>query len=332
MLKWETHPILTMSAMVADDQVRRQGISSFSHNHMEYSSLSTRRVNTLRLRQNGRHLADDIFKCIFLNENVLIIIKFSLTLVPRGWINNIPALIQIMAWRRPGDKPLTEPMMVNSLMHIYVTQPQWVKSSRSMCQSNTWSWYWYWYPDITQQAGGLMCTCTDRYGANIRPCTKPGMISMKSQTYMNKSLMLYPGFKPYLILMPSWWHAILYSPTIVKKKKIIIHVNNVRIITYKFLFFSFHCGLQMTYGSGWNCQPWPSRSQNWMLVYFISILSRSQQFPTSSSQNQVELGEWVTGHFMHCIWHHRIWSALNQIMVCCLFRSNHHLNQLPICY
>ena len=37
-----------------------------------------------------------------------------------------------------------------------------------------------------------------------------------------------------------------------------------------------------------------------MFVYFIIILSRSQQFPTSSSQNQVELGEWATGHFMHC--------------------------------
>ena len=51
--------------------------------------------------------------------------------------------------------------------------------------------------------------------------------------------------------------------------------------------------------SGWNCQPWPSGSQNWMFVYFIIILSCSQQFPTSSSQNQVELGEWATGHFMH---------------------------------
>ena len=25
-------------------------------------------------------------------------------------INNIPALVQIMAWRRPGDKPLSEPI------------------------------------------------------------------------------------------------------------------------------------------------------------------------------------------------------------------------------
>ena len=59
--------------------------------------------------------------------------------------------------------------------------------------------------------------------------------------------------------------------------------------------------------SGWNCQPWPSRSQNWMFVYFIIILSRSQQFPNSSSQNQVELGEWATGHFMHWVmaWSHQ---------------------------
>ena len=55
---------------------------------------------------------DDIFKCIFLNENVWISLKISLKFVPRIQISNIPALIQIMAWRRPGDKPLSEQMMV----------------------------------------------------------------------------------------------------------------------------------------------------------------------------------------------------------------------------
>ena len=39
-------------------------------------------------------------------------------------INNIPAVVQIMAWRQPGDKPLSEPMMVSLLMHISVTRPQ----------------------------------------------------------------------------------------------------------------------------------------------------------------------------------------------------------------
>ena len=69
--------------------------------------------NTLRPRQNGRHFPDDILKWIFLTENVWISIEISLKFVPKGPINNIPALVQIMAWRRSGDKPLSEPMMVN---------------------------------------------------------------------------------------------------------------------------------------------------------------------------------------------------------------------------
>ena len=71
--------------------------------------------NTLRPIQNGRQFPDDISKCIFLNENVWISIKISLKFVPKGPINNIPALVQIMAWCRPGDKPLSEPMMVSLL-------------------------------------------------------------------------------------------------------------------------------------------------------------------------------------------------------------------------
>ena len=89
-------------------------------------------INTLRPRQNGRHFPDDIFKYIVLNENIRISIKhvkISLKFVPKGSINNIPALVQIMAWRRPGDKPLSEPMMDSLLMHICVTRPQWVKSN-----------------------------------------------------------------------------------------------------------------------------------------------------------------------------------------------------------
>ena len=68
-------------------------------------------INTLKPRQNGRHFADDTFKCIFLNENEWTSLKISLTFVPNVRINNIPALVQIMAWRRPGDKPLSEPMI-----------------------------------------------------------------------------------------------------------------------------------------------------------------------------------------------------------------------------
>ena len=82
--------------------------------------------NTLRPTQNGRHFADDMLKCLFLNENDWISIEISLRFVPNGSINNNPALFQIMAWRHPGDKPLSEPMMVSSLTHICVTRPQWV--------------------------------------------------------------------------------------------------------------------------------------------------------------------------------------------------------------
>ena len=42
----------------------------------------------------------DLFKCIFLNENVWITTKISLKFVPKIPINNIPALVQIMAWCR----------------------------------------------------------------------------------------------------------------------------------------------------------------------------------------------------------------------------------------
>ena len=100
---------------------------AFSKTHrVHFAPNST--INTLRLRQNGRHFADDVFKCIFLNENVWISIKFSLKFVPKGPIYNNPALVQIMAWRLSGDKPLSEPMMVSLLTHICVTRPQWVNT------------------------------------------------------------------------------------------------------------------------------------------------------------------------------------------------------------
>ena len=94
-------------------------------------------VNAFRPRQNGRHFADDIFKCIFLNENIWISIQISPKFVPKGPINNIPALVQIMAWCRLGDKPLSELMMVSLLTYTCVTRPQWVKYPFMKC----WLWH-----------------------------------------------------------------------------------------------------------------------------------------------------------------------------------------------
>ena len=78
-------------------------------------------INKLRPRQNGRHFSDNIFKGIFLNENVCISIKIPLKFAPKGPINNIPTLVQIMAWCWSGDKPLSEPMIVRLLTHISIT-------------------------------------------------------------------------------------------------------------------------------------------------------------------------------------------------------------------
>ena len=84
----------------------------------------SRHFNTLRPKQNGCHFADDTFKHIFMNENVRILINISLKFVPKGPINNIPVLVQIMAWRRSGDKPLSEAMLFSLLTHKCVTRPQ----------------------------------------------------------------------------------------------------------------------------------------------------------------------------------------------------------------
>ena len=78
-------------------------------------------AETKRTPFRRRHI-----QTLFFNENNRISIEISQKFVPKVPINNIPALVQIMAWRRPGDKPVSEPMMVCLLTHICVTRPQWV--------------------------------------------------------------------------------------------------------------------------------------------------------------------------------------------------------------
>ena len=129
-----THPFAIWAAMKGSILALCDQTGSLSRlwddkwcQHTSIFGLSLCHFNTLRPRQNGRCFADDTFKHIFLNENVRILSKISLKFVPKGPINNNPALVQIMAWRRSGDKPLYEPMMVSLLTHICVTRPQWVK-------------------------------------------------------------------------------------------------------------------------------------------------------------------------------------------------------------
>ena len=60
-------------------------------------------------RQNGRHLADDIFKCIFVKENYYTSVQISLKFITRGPIDNDSALVQVVAWLQTGTKLLLRP-------------------------------------------------------------------------------------------------------------------------------------------------------------------------------------------------------------------------------
>ena len=86
-------------------------------------------LNTLRPRQ-----MDTLFQTTFANgfswmKMYEFPLKFHWSLfVPRGPISNIPTLVEIMAWHLPGDKPLSQPMIVSLLTNICVTRPQWVNS------------------------------------------------------------------------------------------------------------------------------------------------------------------------------------------------------------
>ena len=58
------------------------------------------RINSFSPGQNDRHSADDIFKCIILNDKLCISIGIPLMFGPKGPIDGNLALVQVMAWRR----------------------------------------------------------------------------------------------------------------------------------------------------------------------------------------------------------------------------------------
>ena len=68
-------------------------------------------INSSPPGKNGQYFADDICRCIFVHENFCILIKISQKFVPKGSIDNNPALVKIMAWHQIGNKSLSEPML-----------------------------------------------------------------------------------------------------------------------------------------------------------------------------------------------------------------------------
>ena len=103
---------------------RRTSYIAFSHFRLRLVSVNAGCfINLLSPRQNGRHFPDNIFECIFSNENVWISIKVLLKFVPEGVINHIAALVQIMARRQD----IIWAMMDSLLTFICVNRPQWIK-------------------------------------------------------------------------------------------------------------------------------------------------------------------------------------------------------------
>ena len=63
--------------------------------------------------QNGPQFAEDILKCIFMNEKPYISTKISLEFVPKGPNDKKSTLVQVMTCHRTGDKPLPEPTLTH---------------------------------------------------------------------------------------------------------------------------------------------------------------------------------------------------------------------------
>ena len=81
-------------------------------------------ISMLRPIQNVHHFLENI----------------SLNFVPKDPINNIPALVQIMAWHEPGNKSLSKPMMTTLLTHICLNLSQWVNKMTSLFQKMRCCW------------------------------------------------------------------------------------------------------------------------------------------------------------------------------------------------
>ena len=87
--------------------------------------------NTVRPRQNGHNIVDDIFTCLFERKCATCDKKFTgycplLRIRIQFYIMSV--LVQIMAWHRTGDKPiiLTSDGWSSLLAHICVTLARWV--------------------------------------------------------------------------------------------------------------------------------------------------------------------------------------------------------------
>ena len=125
-------------------------IEAVTYIDLSYKQKSMDKISTCKAaieslthwdRDKTAAISQMTFSNVFsIDENVWILLLISFKFVSKfqiNRINNIPALVEIMAWRRPGNKPLSQPTMVKLLTHICVTRPQWVKELAAMLSVNT---------------------------------------------------------------------------------------------------------------------------------------------------------------------------------------------------
>ena len=156
--------------------------------------------------QVATNLTDAIFNIIFLNQNVWFSIETSLKFLPNGSIGNKPVLAQVMAWRRSGDKPLSEPMMVRLPTDICVTRSQWVikhLGSQSISGNVTYVYvqclYWRLYQHLTHlysimpySAKVCSCHCIRVWIPNGRNFQPKFIYDGKSMTVYHASTDIVP--------------------------------------------------------------------------------------------------------------------------------------------
>ena len=113
--------------------------------------------------------------------------KISLKFVRRGLINNIPALVQIMVCDRPGNKPLTEPMMVILLMQICAPQLQWARRMPKDLVYMRMSLY----PRVLQRLGNIYTTKRrSAHDNDVRLLRYSWCIVVSSRTTLAKHIQL----------------------------------------------------------------------------------------------------------------------------------------------
>ena len=125
---------------------------------MTWAAMAVMEVTALTHR--GRDKMDAISQttfttAFFFNGNVWIPIKISLKSVRKGPINNIPALVRIMAWPSPGDKPLSERTAPSHYLNqwwLIYRRPQrvkWCESVISVWRQRSWPIWWWFFNTLT---------------------------------------------------------------------------------------------------------------------------------------------------------------------------------------